>query len=157
MSNDILVRHEYDGLQSSLSDDGSTKCCAEEGKTRQSEADQADINKIIKRLDRDGILPLSAFTQREGAFLDVSEVPDFASAMQQVDKARDYFMSLPATSRAMFDNDPAKLLDAVRREDSLQLLVDAGVIPANEVRPAISVPVEGGAGAPSAAPSTDVK
>lgn len=103
----------------------------EPSKTRQSELDAADINKILKRFEKSGILPM---TNREGAYLDVSEVGDYRSALEQVRKADEYFAGLPADSRAIFENDPAVFLDAVNDPTQLHKLVDAGVVPKDEVK-----------------------
>lgn len=105
--------------------------CEKETLTRQSEVDAADINKIVARFEKSGIMPL---TNREGAYLDVSEVGDYRQALEQVRKAQMYFEDLPASSRAMFNNDPAEFLDRVNDPNELQLLVDAGVVPKDEVR-----------------------
>lgn len=98
--------------------------------TRQSELDSTDINKIVARFDRAG-LPLPT---GESRFLDVSEVPDFRSALEQVQRANEYFMTLPAKSRALFENDPAIFLDRVSDPAQLALLVEAGVVPKDEVK-----------------------
>lgn len=108
---------------------------AGESKTRQADLDASDINKIVKRFERDGIMPMGS---REGVYLDVSEVGDYRSALEQVRRADEYFSELPAGSRAMFDNDPAKFLDVVNDPDQLDLLVKAGVIPKDEVKPVVS-------------------
>lgn len=134
--------------------DGETRKYAEsdvagESKTRQADLDASDINKIVKRFERDGIVPLS---NREGLYLDVSEVPDYREAIEQVRRADEYFMSLPASSRAMFNNDPAEFLDKVNDPTQLDLLVEAGVIPKDEVKPV--VPAAGDAGAAKEPPSS---
>lgn len=129
-----LVRSSGDGLQKEFSDMTGCYCDpeTEEGrsKCRQSELDATDINQIVERFERGGVpLPVG-----ENRFLDVSEVPDFRSALAQVQRANEYFAALPAKSRAMFQNDPAAFLDRVNNPHELQLLVDAGVIPADEVK-----------------------
>lgn len=103
---------------------------AGESKTRQADLDSADINKIVKRFERDGIVPLN---ERSGLYLDVSEVGDYRSALELVRKADEYFAQLPAESRAMFGNDPAQFLDVVNDPTQLELLVKAGVVPKDEV------------------------
>lgn len=129
---EFVVRHDYDGRRSEFSELAQTvKPEGEVEHTRQSEADAADINKILKRFERSGILPLN---DRQGLYLDVSEVGDYRSALDQVMKVNEYFKTLPAESRAMFDNDPAVFLDKVNGGD-LELLVKAGVVPKDEVKP----------------------
>lgn len=98
--------------------------------TRQSELESTDINKIVARYERAG-LPLPTGEDR---FLDVSNMPDFRTALETVQRAEKYFMELPAKSRALFNNDPAVFLDQVSDPAQLALLVDAGVVPKEEIK-----------------------
>lgn len=127
-------RSSGDGRQKEFSDQTGLFCDpdSEEGasKTRQSELESTDINKIVDRFARAG-LPLPT---GEGRFLDLSEVPDFRDALHQVARANEYFMTLDAKARALFENDPAKFLDVVNDPAQLSLLVEAGVIPKGEVK-----------------------
>lgn len=115
---------EYDKSYSESSVEG-------ESKTRQADLDSSDINKIVKRFERDGVMPMGS---REGVYLDVSEVGDYRSALEQVKRADEYFSQLPADSRKMFNNDPAEFLDRVNDPSQLELLIKAGVIPKDEVK-----------------------
>lgn len=78
------------------------------GRTRQEDLERSNINNIVSRYHKTGELPVK---NREVFFADVSALPDFQSAMEIVDKAREGFMSLPAVVRALHDNDPAKFVD----------------------------------------------
>lgn len=66
-----------------------------------------DINTIIKRYnagDRSSV--------REGAYFgDVSEIGDFAKALETVQKARSEFEKVPSEIRAVFGNDPAVMIE----------------------------------------------
>lgn len=141
-----VVRQEGDGDGDQFSVYASVDEFSE-SMTRQSDADAADINKIVSRFERSGVMPLTA---REGRFLDVSEVGDYRSALEQVRRANEYFETLPASSRAMFGNDPAVFLDKVNDPAALQLLVDAGVVPKDEVKPVVATSSESGEGASKA-------
>lgn len=127
-------RSSGDGLQKEYSDLSALVCDPEreEGasKTRQSDLASTDINNIVARYERAG-LPLPT---EESRFLDVSELPDFRSVLDQMNRATEYFMQLPAKSRAMFDNDVTIFLDRVNDPAQLELLVEAGVIPKDEVK-----------------------
>lgn len=97
-----------------------TMCTAEEGKTRQSEAQQADINWTIKKynLQPDKMLdeyghPLIGWSGLPvGVFADLSEVPSFMEAKNRLLVAEEGFMRLPPEVRLRFSNDPAVMLDA---------------------------------------------
>lgn len=133
-----VTRSAGDGQQKRFSDESATVCDpeTEEGRsvTRQADLDSTDINKIVARFERGG-LPLPT---GESRFLDVSEVPDFRGAVDQVNRATEYFAGLPARSRALFDNNPAVFLDRVTDPRALELLVEAGVIPRGEVKPVVT-------------------
>lgn len=81
----------------------------EEQRTRQSESQSADINFIVKKYEVTGVLPVE---ERAGVFMDISDMPTFQAALDQVARANEYFMSLPPDVRAVFGNEPAEMLDA---------------------------------------------
>lgn len=95
--------------------------------TKQSMKAECDINNIMKRFERTGLITHNA--ARQAYFADVSEVPDFAAAVATVRKAEDMFMSLPAKLRARFDNDPAAYVaftaDPANKDEMISLgLID---------------------------------
>ena len=114
-----------------------TICTAEEGKTRDSEKDQADINKIMKRFEMTGVLPVD---QRTPQFLDVASAPDYRTALDRINTINRSFMEMPADVRARFDNDPAVLLDAVGDPAREAELIELGILPA---KPVAAVPHDG--------------
>lgn len=79
------------------------------GRTKQEFVAECDINNILRRFTRDRFL--THVNQREPMFLDVSEVGDFRTAIDQVRAATEYFEQLPAKVRARFGNDPARFMD----------------------------------------------
>lgn len=98
----------------------------EESLTRQSEADQADINKILKRFETTGVLPID---QRTPQFIDVSTAPDYRTALDRINVINEAFMQMPADTRAKFDNDPAILLDALGDPARAAELQELGILP----------------------------
>lgn len=93
--------------------------------TRQSEAKYADINLIMKKYEKTGVLPPAT---RQGFFADVSNVGDYRDALHRVQAADAYFMQLPAEYRKRFDNDPATFLDFVSDPDNIPELETMGLI-----------------------------
>lgn len=77
--------------------------------TRQSEKDACDINRIVARFEKTGILP----SLGSGFYADVSGMTDYREALDQVRRGQEVFMSLDAATRAMFENDAAQFLDFV--------------------------------------------
>lgn len=82
--------------------------CKEPSMTRQSEAESCDINVLMKRYEKTGVLPMD---MREAVFADVSSFGSFREVMETVRKATDAFMELPAATRAQFGNDPVTFID----------------------------------------------
>lgn len=102
-----------------------TMCTAAEGKTRQSDAQAADINYLVKKYETTGALPPS---QREGYFADVSSFPTFQEALNHVVAAREYFLSLPPDVRAEFGNSEARFLDAWNAGEKPEVFEKIGLI-----------------------------
>lgn len=120
----------------------------EDSLTRQSEKKDADINVIVDRFTRTGLMPVD---EREQLFIDVSDVGDYRQIRDQINRANDYFMTLDAGVRARFGNDPAKFLDALVDPANKKQFVDLGILGADDVIPTTGTP-EKAAVAPVAAP-----
>ncbi|AXH76130.1 MAG: internal scaffolding protein [Microviridae sp.] len=74
----------------------------------QSEADECDINTIVRRFGLTGQLPVGV---RMPTYGDFTGVFDFASAANAIALANESFDEMPAEVRARFENDPAKFVD----------------------------------------------
>lgn len=94
-------------------------------RTRQSEAAACDINNIMAKYEKTGVIPQD---QREAFFSDVSEMADYRTSLDQIRVADGYFMSLPAKVRSEFANDTATFLDALQDPESLDLLKELGIV-----------------------------
>lgn len=90
---------------------------------RQEFKDECDINVLMARYQKTGILPES-IKDDEGRFLDCTEY-DFQRSMEIVAGASSLFEQLPSGIRTRCDNDPAKLLafvsDPANREEARKL------------------------------------
>lgn len=110
--------------------------CQDKSLTKQSEADSCDINKIVERFEKTGILP--NVNETPALYIDATKMPDYRTALDQVNMANEYFSHLNAKIRAMFDNDPAQFLDFVSNEDNHQHMVELGL---REPDPITEVPL----------------
>lgn len=94
--------------------------------TQQHFKDEADINNIMARYQKTGVLvdPLTQ-TTRKPMFDDFSELGDFRDHQQAVIDAQEMFMELPSRLRARFANDPAELLqwlsDPANKDEAIEL------------------------------------
>jgi len=86
--------------------------------TRQEFAEEADINSIMARYDKVGVWPLPP-NDAVPQYLDVTNVPDLMTAMQVMEDAQRAFMTLPATVRREFDNDPVQFVAFAEDPDNL--------------------------------------
>lgn len=78
-------------------------------RTRQEFQRECDINDIMKKYQKTGVL--THYNKRQPQYLDFSEgVPDFHVAMNMMVEAEAAFMTLPATVRKRFENDPAEFV-----------------------------------------------
>lgn len=98
-------------------------------KTEQAHKDDYDINRLIKRATRTGVLA-TADMIREVYYGDFSEIEDNFDAHLKIKEAEDHFMALPSEVRAYFDNDPRKLLNSLHdnSEGNIKKLVELGLV-----------------------------
>lgn len=109
-----------------------------ESKTEQAHANEVDINQIVSRYQKTGILPGSSGTPIYGDF---TQVDDYQSASEAVLAADAAFMSLGADVRKRFHNNPAELLAFLEDARNLDEAMDMGLVNDNRAEKAPSVPV----------------
>lgn len=80
--------------------------CGTDSLTRQEFQDECDINRIMARALRSGVLP----QQEGGMYGDFSELSDYQQAQDILLHARKQFQALPSGVRDRFGNDPAGML-----------------------------------------------
>lgn len=101
--------------------DSSGECLVE-----QSDFEKCDINHIIERYVRTGVL--ESVQRTNGFYGDFSDITDFHSAHLMVEQANESFMTLPATVRERFQNDPGQFLDFVCNPDNEQEMAEMGLL-----------------------------
>lgn len=77
-------------------------------RAKQSFAKEVDINQIMARYNKDGILPTPS--GRKAFYADVSDVPDLQTTLERFNAAQEQFAALPAIIRKRFGNDPKQLI-----------------------------------------------
>lgn len=93
--------------------------------TRQSEAEACDINVIMRRYEKTGILPEGV----EGFFADVSNIGDYRAVQEKLEVGKEIFYQLPAVEREKFRNDVGTFLDFAADPGSVPELVRLGLLP----------------------------
>lgn len=138
---------EYTGLK-----------CEDVSLTVQSDADDADINVIVKRFGLTGELPTNL---RVPLNVEFAETIDFKSAMNAIREAELAFMEMPADVRERFNHDAGRFVDFASNPDNkdearkLGLLVDE-VVPEPEVPLLVRMVPEDAPGGPVIAPGARV-
>ena len=97
--------------------------------TKQSFADECDINNIMRRYEKDGVL--NHLNKYQGNFGDFTGAVDYHEAMNIVAKADQMFMDLPASIRARFGNDPGAFVEFATDPKNLDEMVKMGLAKPN--------------------------
>ena len=93
--------------------------------TKQSFSEQADINSIVAKFERTGMIENKLTTPYYG---DVSEIKNYHEALNTVREAQELFMTMDASVRNTFENDPQKLIDFLDDENNYDKAVELGIV-----------------------------
>lgn len=97
-------------------------------KTQQQFAEDADVNNILKRCVRTGVVDAGVGENPpEHLFADVVhyQALDYQQALDMITEAEEEFMSLPAAVRRRYEDNPIKFLQAINDGD--EYLYEAGL------------------------------
>jgi len=98
--------------------------------TKQSFKDECDVNHIIKRFKKSGVI--THLSDMEAQYGDLTGL-DFQAAMDLVTQANHLFDELPASVRKRFANDPAMFLDFMDNPENAEEMVKLGLATRKEV------------------------
>jgi len=96
-----------------------------ESMTIQAQAEDADINVLMRRYGITGKMPDNPRIPMYGDFL---EVRDYRTALEAIRQADADFMEIPAEIRARFDNDPQRFLEFCSDEANRDELSKLGLL-----------------------------
>lgn len=117
----MTVRRAHDGVRvrSQFTPVGPSK-------TKQSFAKEADINFIMARYSKTGVV--TSMARGTPLYRDVSDAAaNLHDAFLLVSDAEEQFMSLPSAVRRLANNDPVQLVAMLQDERAVHDLVDAGL------------------------------
>jgi len=123
-NNQPFIRNPYNYDTLAASNESGLRC-EDATRTQQHFKDETDINNILRMFNITGQLPKKALTPQYGDF---SGVVDYHTALNAVIAAEDEFMTLPATLRARFDNDPAALVQFLDNPENLNEAQKLGLV-----------------------------
>lgn len=108
--------------------------------TQQHFKEKCDINNIMAKYQKTGVVDHVAKFQPEYGFIDGAT---FTENMMQIAKAQNMFNELPSRAREYFGNDPAKFLDFVDEMDDshLETMMEIGLseVPVEQLEPVTAV------------------
>ncbi len=103
-------------------------CSNDKIRTKQSFRDECNLNNIMRKYNKTGVISPDILNQRQAVFADVSEIGDFQHCKQTVIDADAAFLTLPAALRARFKNDPGQLLDFCADPGNREEAIELGII-----------------------------
>lgn len=92
--------------------------------TKQSLKDNQDVNKIIKRYEKTGVL--GDLMKFEGQFGEVDSI-SYHEAMNLVANANSEFEKVPSAIRAKFHNDPGEFIDYATNPENQEQMIKWGL------------------------------
>jgi len=99
--------------------------CSGESRTKASFAAECDINNIMRKYVKNGVLP--EMIKANPAYGDYSGVEDFQSSLNTVIKAKEQFAALPSNVRKEFSNNPAQFLEYVANPANKEKMYELGM------------------------------
>jgi len=98
--------------------------CSDSSLTQQQFKEESDINTIVDRFMKSGVMPDPA---RMPQYVDFEGVFDFQSAMNAVRAADENFMRMDAKVRSRFNNSPQEFLEFFANPDNVQEAIRLGL------------------------------
>jgi phage internal scaffolding protein len=100
--------------------------CGSESMTQQSFKQECDINYILRKARKTGLI--EHVNTYQGDYSDVSNVPTYQEAIQVLQDADHAFSTLPSDIRKRFSNNPQEFLDFVHDPANLDEMKDMGLM-----------------------------
>ncbi len=116
-------------------------CSKDKILTKQSFKKETDINNIMAKFVKQGVMTPEALNKRQEAFADVSDIGDFLECQIKIKDAESAFMTLSPQIRARFGHEPAKLLDFVSDPENRDEAIELGIIEKPSKEPLVTPPV----------------
>jgi len=99
--------------------------------THQSEAPQCDINTIMLKYQKTGVL--NHVNRFEGRYADLTATPtDYHESMNAVLAAQEMFEALPSSIRKRFHNDPGAYVEFVSNPENAEEMIRLGLATARQ-------------------------
>lgn len=127
-----LIAHQPDVAKANS--DESALTCLDPSLASQEMSRDTDINYIVDVWVRTGVAPV---TSQEALSGDFSNVDDYRTMLDKINRAKGAFNELDADTRAFFKNDPANLIAAIDDPAMTTKLQELGI----KSKPSVQVPL----------------
>jgi phage internal scaffolding protein len=95
------------------------------GLTEQSHKDECDINNIIRKYDKTGLI--THVNNATAEYGDYTEINEYQESLNMVIKAQNAFDELPADIRKKFGNDPGAFFEFATNPDNVDGMIELGL------------------------------
>lgn len=96
--------------------------------TIQSARDEADINAIMARYAKTGVISPDVISRRAGVFADVGKFGDYGTLLDAVCSVQEEFDALNPEIREKFNNSPEELINWLQDSDNYDEAVRYGLV-----------------------------
>lgn len=111
----------------------------ETGRTKQAHKTECDINHIIKRYDKTGLIAhVNESTAVYGDFTDINE---YQQSLNRVIEAQEAFMDLPSNVRKRFSNDPGEFFEFCTNPANMDEMIALGLAE-KPIVPVVDTPLD---------------
>lgn len=94
------------------------------GRTKQAHKQETDINFIMKKYQKTGLV--NFVNRHQGEYMEVDPI-DFQQAMEMVTNANTMFADLPSNLRSRFNNSPKEFYEFVNSEANVEEIYSLGL------------------------------
>lgn len=122
----IITQYDYENFEKPGVDFNPSEKTSR-SKTIQSDMEAADINKIMARFEKTGVLIDPSGQERQPQYGDFTGLTDYHGMLSAVRQAERVFGLYPAKIRNRFDNDPQKFLDFMEDQKNDSEAVELGL------------------------------
>lgn len=126
------VRSAYDYDSDAASVEAALSCPEDEDQAQQQFKEEVDINTIVRRFGVTGLLPAAPMMPMVGDF---TMATSFHESVEIVRRAEEEFMTLPASLRKEFGNDPGALIAFLEDPGNRERAIELGLIDKPAERP----------------------
>jgi phage internal scaffolding protein len=120
----IFLRTAYN-YDTNAASNASGLVCEEPTRAQQHHKDECDINVILERFGKTGMMPVSAISAQYGDFTGVN---DYHTALNTLIAAESEFDALPAHIRKQFANEPANLIEFLNDPKNKDQAIELGLV-----------------------------